>query len=211
MRRARIFICLISLSIANVVNAQTPAISLRGFADVGLRSFTAADSFKAVLGTSTGPLFGGGVEIAGRQGIFGSVRASRFTRTGERVFVFRDEVFGLGVPETITITPLELTVGYRFGQGRRVVPYGGGGVGWHRFSETSAFSEAAEEAHEQFVGYHVLGGVEIALSRWMAAAFEGQWAAVPNALGQDPNGVANAFGESDLGGAAVRVKLVFGR
>ena len=45
----------------------------------------------------------------------------------------------------------------------------------------------------------------------MAAAVEGQWAAVPHALGEDPNGVASEFGESDLGGATVRVKLVFGR
>ena len=34
---------------------------------------------------------------------------------------------------------------------------------------------------------------------------------VPDALGQDPNGVSSAFEESNLGGAAFRVRLVIGR
>ena len=58
--------------------------------------------------------------------IFVNVRASRFRQTGERVFVTDSgERFGLGVPTTITVTPIEVTGGYRFDRGWRLIPYGG--------------------------------------------------------------------------------------
>jgi hypothetical protein len=38
-----------------------------------------------------------------------------------------------------------------------------------------------------------------------------QWSTVPDALGQDPNGVSAAFDETNLGGVAFRVKFIVGR
>jgi opacity protein-like surface antigen len=183
---------------------------LRGFGDVGSTSFAAAQSFEAVLGSRKGMVFGGGVEAVLAQRIFVNVRASRFRQTGQRVFLFNGEQFNLGIPATVTVTPVELTGGYRFDFGNRVVPYAGGGLGWHRYSETSDFAEDDENVDERFSGYHLLGGVEVRVARWMGAAGELQWATVPDALGQDPNGVAQAFDESDLGGITMRFKLVLG-
>ncbi len=48
-------------------------------------------------------------------------------------------------------------------------------------------------------------------SRDVGAAVEAQWATVPDALGQDPNAVSQAFDETNLGGVTYRVKLVIGR
>ena len=193
------------------VGAQTSGVSLRGFADVGSTTFTAKESFTAVLGSERGVVFGGGVEAVLPQRVFVALRASRFREQGERVFLFDGESFDLGIPTTVTVTPVELSGGYRFGVGARLVPYAGGGIGWHRYQETSEFAEASENVEETFRGYHVFGGAEVRLARWMGVGAEAQWATVPDALGQDPNGVSAAFDESDLGGVTLRVKLVIGR
>ena len=203
-------IVVVALMMAIPAEAQTDFM-LRGFGDVGWRTFTAAESFKAVLGSDRGMVFGGGAEVVLPWRIFANVRASRFRETGERLFIFNDEQFDLGIPTTITVTPIELTGGYRFDFGSRVVPYAGAGVGWHQYEETSQFAESSENVKERFTGYHVLGGVEVRAASWLGAAFEAQWATVPDALGSDPNGVSAEFDESDLGGVTARVKFVIGR
>ena len=184
---------------------------LRGFGDIGWTTFTATKSFTAVLGSDTGRLFGGGVEAVLPQRVFVSLRASRFREVGQRVILFDGMQFGLGIPTTITVTPVELTAGYRLDVGRHLVPYGGAGVGTYQYVETSHFAEESENASERFTGYHVVGGAEFRLARWLGAAAEVQWATVPDALGDDPNSVSHEFDESDLGGVTVRLKVVVGR
>jgi hypothetical protein len=55
------------------------------------------------------------------------------------------------------------------------------------------------------MGYSVQGGVEFALAKWLTAGIEGQYRAVPDALGEFA--VSKAYGESDLGGFAVRAMI----
>lgn len=203
--RAIVIIAMLLLS-ASAASAQ-----IRGFADVGSTTFSAKKSFDAILGTHTGLVFGGGVEVDLPHGLFVNLRASRFTKDGHRVFIFEGQPFDLGVNTTVTITPVEVSGGYRFDFGGRVVPYAGGGVGWHRYKETSSFATDVENVDERFAGYQLLGGAEVRLLRFVAAAAEAEWAAVRDALGNDPNGVAAAFDEHDLGGFTFRVKVVVGR
>lgn len=201
----------ICLVFSTPTQAQTREISVRGFADVGSTIFRAEKSFTAVLGSDRGTVFGGGIDAVLPQRIFLNLRASRFRRTGERVFLFGDERFGLGIPLTVTVTPVELTGGYRFDYGSRLVPYAGAGLGWHGYREASQFADGSENIDDHFVGYHVVAGAEVRLARWVGAAVEGQWATVPDALGGDSNGASREFEESNLGGAAVRLKLIIGR
>lgn len=197
---------------ASPVEAQTRfgIFGIRGFADIGSTSFTAAESFKAVLGSEKGLVVGGGVEAVLPWRLFVNLRASRFRQTGERLFIFNGEQFDLGIPTTVTVRPVELTGGLRSNRLWRVVPYGGLGVGWHRYHETSQFAEASENVKDQHTGFHVVGGGEFAVARWIGAAAELQWATVPDALGDDPNGVAAEFDENNLGGVTFRVKIVVG-
>jgi opacity protein-like surface antigen len=191
--------------------APRPATSVRVFADLGYTTFTAADSFEATLGSPGGPIVGAGAEVVLPQKIFVNLRFSRFTGDGERVFINNSETFGLGIPMTVKVTPVLLSAGYRFGTTRSMlIPYAGGGIGWYKYEETSDFAEAGEDVSERFTGYHLLGGAEYRLSRLFAVAGEAQWAAVPDALGDNPNSASGAFGESDLGGFTVRVKFVVG-
>jgi opacity protein-like surface antigen len=193
-------------------SASQETFAFRGFVDFGGTTFTASDSFKAVLGSASGPIFGGGVELVLPQRIFVNVRATRFSKTGTRVFVSNGEVFDLGIDTKVTVTPLEINGGYRFGPtGASIVPYVGGGIGWHRYQETSDFATDDENVDQRFVGYQVLGGAEFRIMQWIGAAGEAQWASVPDALGQNPTAASTAFNETNLGGATFRVKVIIGR
>jgi len=200
----------VALLLAAPAQAQT-AFTVRGFADIGSISFAADRSFKAVLGDSRGAIVGGGVEALMARRIFVSLRASRFRATGERVFLFNDQQFNLGIPVTVTITPLELTGGYRFAARARVIPYAGAGIGWHGYEETSTFAAPDENIRHQSTGFHMLGGAELRLTRWVGAAFDAEWATVPNALGENPASVSREFRESNLGGFTYRLKIVVGQ
>jgi opacity protein-like surface antigen len=188
--------------------------AIRGFGDLGMTRFAAADTFEAVLGSSAGVVFGGGGEVILGQHFFFSGRVSHFQKDGERVFVLEDEVFPLGIDTTVSLTPVELTAGYRFqgrGRSRNVIPYLGGGVGWHQYEETSDFAATGEDVSETFVGYHVLGGAEFRMGRLFAIGGEAQWTTIPDALGDDPLSAAAAFDETNLGGIAFRVRFIVGR
>lgn len=224
----RVFVTPWLVAVAVVVLRPAPAEAqdwaVRGFADIGAVKLTAVKSFEAIVGTSTGIVFGGGGEVVLPIGLFAAVRASRFEKSGQRVFVFEGETFPLGIDTTIRMRPLEVSGGYRFARRSRptpaparpiapprIIPYVGGGIGWHRYEETSEFADDSENVDETFRGYHLLGGAEVRVTRWLGVGGEFQWTTVPDALGQDPNGVSAAFDESNLGGAAFRVRLVIGR
>jgi opacity protein-like surface antigen len=194
-------------------------ISMRGFADAGLTIFTASQSFKAILGSPAGAVFGGGLQVGLTRNVFVSVGASRFSRTGQRVFVFQDQVFKLNESDTITVTPFQLSAGYRFVGRRparvtrpsRYTPYVGGGIGWYRFSESSAHSTADEDDKTTNAGYQLLAGVEMPVRRWMAAAVDAQWSFVPNAFGDSATSVATLYDEHNLGGFTLSVRIIVGQ
>ena len=110
-------LCRIALAVAVLLPARAEAQSVgaRGFFDAGIVKFTASKSFGAILGTASGTVFGGGGEVVLPAGIFATVRASQFKKTGQRVFVFEGETFPLGIDTTIRIRPFEVSGGYRFG------------------------------------------------------------------------------------------------
>jgi hypothetical protein len=180
---------------------------LRGFGDVSYHFFSARDTFKAVLDQPGGMFAGGGAEFRLANGLFVQGAVRWFRRTGERVFVFEDEVFPLGIENTVTIVPMTATAGFRF-RGSGAIPYVGGGAGVYRFTETSEFEDPTEEVDEEFKSYHVLAGVEWRTQSWLAAAFEVQYTLVPDSL---EGGLADIYDERDLGGLDLRVKIVLGR
>ena len=208
MRCHRLVIVVVATVLAT--SAQAQDLKFRGFVDGGSTTFSAQKSFKAILGSESGRVFGGGIEAVER-GVFLNLRISRFQKTGQRVFIFQDQQFPLGIPETIRVTPFEVNGGYRFEVVSWLVPYAGGGLGWHRFRDTSKFADSSENFEQTYRGFQLLGGAEFRLSRWLGAAAEAQWSRVPDALGDDPNSISNAFSETDLGGTTLRVKVVIGR
>jgi hypothetical protein len=191
--------------------AGEPAVRVRGFVEAGARTFTASQSFDAVLGAHAGPLFGAGAEaLVGR--FFVSFGVSRFQKDGERVVVAGGDAFPNGIATTISVVPIEISAGWRFADSdRSVIPYLGGGIGWHKYKETSDFAAADEDVQFTKAGFQVLGGAEWRASRWLGVAGEAAWMRVPDAFAGGPTSAAGVFGEDDLGGAVFRVKVVIGR
>jgi len=201
-------ICLLARPAAAQSRADDPDLALRGFAVVSEQAFAAQDSFEAAFGQSILPFYGGGLELVSR-GYFLDIAASRFRKTGERAFIHNGETFHLGIPLTVTITPLEFTFGYRFFRSHRVVPYAGAGIGSYRYQETSQQSDAAEAVDTREAGYLATGGAEFGVTRWFRVGIDVQYSYVPDILGE--GGLSEAAGESDLGGLAARLKFVVGR
>lgn len=193
---------------ASAPRRHAPRFGIRGYGEGQYTWFTAADSFKAILDTSGGVFYGGGAQVYFGP-IYVDVGASRFEKTGERAFVFEGDVFRLGIPDRITMTPVVVTAGYRFPIRERIVPYVGGGVGSLKFEEDSDFAEPDENVSERFTSYHGIAGVEYSAARWLFVAGEVRYTSVPDALGAP--GIAADFGESNLGGVSVAVKLLVGR
>lgn len=202
-------VALLAIPAAGAAGAQP--IDIKGYGMVGNVSFTAADSFDAVLGSSSGILFGGGAEVGiPLGGLYVGVGGWRYEQDGERVFVSGGQVFPLGIPVTVQVTPIEITGGWRFRNlSQRMVPYAGAGWSSYRYQETSQFAEAGEDVDQRHTGFHILAGAEFRLTTWLGVGGEVAWARIPDALGE--GGASEAFDETDLGGTSLRLKISIGR
>lgn len=195
------------LSVVHPAEAQgvEPRFGFRGLVDVGPQIFAAHDTFDAILGTEWGTFVGGGGQVRWNNLVL-EVTASQFKRTGERVFIADGELFRLGIPTTITLRPIEFTAAYRLPSLWRFRPYAGGGFGKQRYKETSAFAGPSEDLKRSDTSYHVAGGTEFRIWRWIAAGAEIRYRAVRDAIGEA--GVSKEYGESDLGGTSVRMRVI---
>ena len=116
----------------------------------------------------------------------------------------------LGIPLEVTMRPLEIGGGWRFGAfGRKkhVVPFIGATGVWLHYKEISSFSEAGDDTDATFGGLSMFGGLDIAIS-FVRLGVEGLYRHVPNALGD--SGASQTFGETGLGGTAVRFTFGIG-
>jgi hypothetical protein len=182
-------------------------LMIRGFGQYGGTLFTANDSFDAIFDTSFGVMYGGGGQVVFANGVFVQGSIERFRDTGVRVIVSDAQAFRTDIDNTVTLTPILATVGYRDPRPGWLSAYLGGGAGWHLLKEESpSLAASYDEGH---IGYHVLGGAEFRVAPWLWLAGEVQWASVPDAIG-DP-GLGAAFDEHDLGGTTFRVKVIVGR
>jgi hypothetical protein len=191
------------------------ALRVSAYGSAGLFSATAKDSFEAILETRSGIDLGAGVQIAWQtgplRGLFVEGDLSRFEETGERAFVDGRDVFRLGIPLTLTLTPIEISAGYRVaathrGRDGRVVAspigyYAGGGIGTVRYREADDDAQVTDS----FTAYHVMGGAEVRVWGPLHVGAEARYRWVPDGLGAA--GVSAAFEETDLGGSTIRVRI----
>ena len=188
--------------------AYSNAIDIRGLAMVAQNWLAAGSTFQAVLGTSQATEFGGGLSLT-QGSYFIDVTARRFAKDGERVFVQNGQVYQLGIPTSVTMTPIDVSAGYRFRPLGRLRPYLGGGYTRLKYEESADFAASGDDVSESFNGFHLVGGGEWRLARFIGIATEAAWTRIGKAIGDA--GASQAFGEDDLGGTSVRLKLVIGR
>jgi opacity protein-like surface antigen len=186
---------------------QSP--SVRGLIGAAFDKQAASESFAAVTGEDTAVSYGAGVQGVNLwRGVFAEAFVEWTQLDGERVFVSGDEVFQLGIPLEIEMRPIDVVGGWRETIGR-VSTYGGGGVSWLAYKETSDLADPDENVDERYTGWIVLGGVEVALARWVHARGEVRYRRFDDALGA--GGASAAFEETRLGGTGVLLKFVVGR
>jgi hypothetical protein len=135
-------------------------------------SFTASNSFETIGGNPKQTGLGGGGAVTGLwKGLFVDVGASQQKIAGERVFINGDSVFRLGIPVSITIRSVDVAAGWRFTRGR-VTPYAGSGMSFVAYRESDDFAAAGDSVDEQASGTVVLGGVDIAVLRFVQLGAE---------------------------------------
>lgn len=187
-----------------------PPMGVRAVADVGAVWFTASESFEAVTGSNRRTQYGGGLQAVNLwKGLFAEAIVGRSRLTGSRIVYYQGLTYDLGVPVTITFTPVEAGLGWRTALGRHVHSYVGGGVTLMRYQEASDFAADGENVDESHAGYYACAGLEFSLTKWLHLRGEARFTSLPNAIGRA--GVSKDFDDTNLGGLGAAVKLAIGR
>ena len=170
----------------------------------------AKKSFEAVTGSSmmTGPGIGLEIQNVWKK-IFVRGAVSRLSKSGERVFVDDEgEIFPLGIPVDVTMTPIEVAAGWRFGPigSKGIAPYIGVGPVFMKHREESDDDDPSEIVNESFTGIAVFTGIEVPIASIVSAGAE---VGLRKVTVGSPGGAMRAFGENDLGGLTFRVMISF--
>src|SRR5262249_20533640 len=143
-----LLVCLLAAPSAaqsqTVSQAEADAFSVRGFGLISREQFAAKTTFEAVFGDSFQRIFGGGALLAQR-GVFLEITISHFEETGQRAVLVNGQSFGLNIPLTASLTPVEFAAGYRFRRRTSIIPYAGGGLGSYHYTESSSFADPGED------------------------------------------------------------------
>jgi opacity protein-like surface antigen len=192
---------------ATAADPDDDGLSFRGVVFVSGQWMAAKTTFNASFDDSTMRFFGGGVLIT-QKGAYLAVEISHAKKDGQRAFLYNGQTYKLNIPLTAAITPFEVSAGYRFRRHASIVPYAGAGIGSYGYSETSSFADAGDNVDERHVGFLAVGGAEFRIHRLVGIAADVQYTHVPGILGNA--GLSQDAGENDLGGVAVRAKVIIG-
>jgi opacity protein-like surface antigen len=182
-----------------------PGTGYRAYVVFDRVSFAAEQSFDAVLGKTSLDAIGAGGEFRFWKGLFARGGFSTMEETGTRAFIVSGQPVSVGVPLTVEVRPIEIAAGWRIplDRGRRFVAYGGGGLLFVKYRETSDFAEPGDNVDDSFNGYLAFGGIDVRIWRLLSTGVEVQFRSVPDALGREDS-ISAAFDETDLGGTAIR-------
>jgi opacity protein-like surface antigen len=197
-----------TLSAAQKLPPAAHKIGVQGFGGAAIDWLSSSDSFQAA-GLDERPVeIGGGAQVTDIwRNLFAQVNAAWWSSTGERSFLDADGTrFGLGIPLDVSATFVDFSVGWKFYPTRNshYWPYVGGGVGVVMYSEKSPFALPGDDVDVKKSSYHVFGGIEVPLAKWLGVAGEIRYRYTPKLLGE--GGVSSVleedtFGQVQIGGA----------
>ena len=207
--RARGLVLSLLMLLAALPAAAQSSIGGRGYLTYGGVSLASSDTFNAVAGTSRTASIGGGGAVTGLwRGLFVDVAVSHQQLDGQRVFVLDGTVYPLGIPLEVRFQPLDVAAGWRFLRGR-TSPYVGAGLSSIEYDETGDFAQPGDDVSARQSGTLVLGGVDVAVARWLFVGGELRYRAVAGILGE--GGASGAFDDDRLGGWSYALRLSIGR
>ncbi|HEX7086918.1 MAG TPA: hypothetical protein VF198_11175 [Vicinamibacterales bacterium] len=185
-------------------------IGVQGFGLIGVNMPVPVESFEAV-GLPTRPSeVGGGARVTRLwRGLFAQAAWSHWKESGERSFIdSAGRRFPLGIPLDVEVSFLDISAGWRFEGRSRFIPYLGAGAGVAKYRESSLFDASGENVDTRQTSYHVLGGADVRLARWLWVGGEARYRFVPGILGE--GGVSAELDEREFNGAAVTARIAVG-
>jgi opacity protein-like surface antigen len=189
-----------------VVPRRNPGPGVGAYGLFDTEWMTAKNTFDAVFETSQLQSMGVGGEAFNLfRGLFARVTYSKVSKTGSRVAVVNEEAIPLNISLELKLGTTEVGGGWRVPLDRRgrYNAYGGGGLLFLSYRETSEFADPGDDSRESFNGYSLFGGMDVNVWKVIFAGAEVQYRLVPDALGE--GGASREFDETDLGGFVVRV------
>jgi hypothetical protein len=180
------------------------AVGLQG----GIQWLSAAPkTAKALFDGETSGWQGGGFATYGvTRNVFLTASGTFFQKKGERVFVVDPDgpIARLGHPLTLRLIPAHLSVGYRFEPWPSVVPYLSVGGGAVFFREESTIGVTTEKSSRTKGMGIAIVGVDY-VKGGLLAGVQASWSTMPKIVGR--SGVSAVYGEDDLGGVSVSLRL----
>ncbi len=207
MTRTLCLACLAVALTAPAASAQS-SIRARGYFGVTSNFLAAKETFDAVAGKTNLAGFEAGGAVDGLwRSLFVEVGFSRQKVEGQRVFRSGGTTYGLGIPLSVTMTPVDISAGWRFPLGR-IRPYAGGGLTMLSYTEESDFAEAGENVSERKLGGVIFGGVDVPVASRIYVGGVIRYRSVGGILGS--SGISQDFGEDNAGGLSVGARVSVG-
>ena len=199
----------VSSPVSSGSTSSYPMFAPRGYVMFSRQQFQAEKTFEAIFDDASGSFRGFGADLVLARNVFVEIGWSRFEKTGERVFLFNDTISKLGIPLTATLRPFEITGGYRVTLWPRVIPYAGLGIASVRYEETSDFAATGDDVSVSGSGLVFEGGAEVRLARFVGVSADIHYSSLGDIIGEA--GISKEYGEDNLGGTAVRFRIIIGR
>ncbi|MBI2566601.1 MAG: outer membrane beta-barrel protein [Candidatus Schekmanbacteria bacterium] len=205
--RPGLLACLLAAICAPPAGAAESKLGLHFGARSGYYEPTNSErSYEAVYGAGS-LLHGVDVGWTHRSGFSAEGTFWYFRKDGEGVRLVAGELVKSGRAKRLIITPVLFSVTYRFLRERRVAPYIGAGIGWWRVQEKDV--ESGEAGTETSWGAHLVSGLSVRVHHLVSLLGELGYAVVPDSLGANERSTAHFYGEDDIGGVSVSVRLAF--
>jgi len=128
-----------------------------------------------------------------------------FDKSGERVNLAGDTWVGNGIGEDLTYDAFLATAKYHFRRDAGTRPFLGAGLGFYLIDVSSAVGGDSFNN----LGYHFTAGALFMAEKKFNITAEVRWSLIPGVLGDNPNSVSAYYGESDAGGLAIAVGLLY--
>jgi opacity protein-like surface antigen len=128
-----------------------------------------------------------------------------FAKSGERVNLVGNSWVPNGISEDLTYDAFLATAKYMFRRDKGTQPFLGAGLGLYLIDVSSRVGGGSFSKP----GYHITAGALFLAEKKINVTAEARYSLIPSVLGDDPNSVSAYYGDSDAGGLALAVGVLY--
>ncbi len=164
----------------------------------------ASDSYDAVYGSGA-LLYGLLWDWRVREYLVIEGEYHHFAKSGERVNLAGGSWVSNGIKEDLSYDSFLATAKYMFRRDRGTQPYLGAGLGLYLIDVSSSVGGSSFSKP----GYHFTAGSLFMANKKINITAELRYSMIPSVLGDNPNSVSAYYGESDAGGLAFALGVLY--